>query len=246
MNVQRRVSGSSGTAERGADDEQWCPTRVLAKRQRHSSPLDEDTRHRDDDGPLEEERAMICCQRPPKRVGIAQSPQRENMIEILQIIRSQNQTLQDEIRMLRSRVAELESDSAYSASDIVASRSHLCPVAQCGKSISRHEHLRRHIKNGGSQAHADFTSTLDRIFCDLCQKPFKRPEDYTRHEKRSHPDAFERRHAGTNSAPGASLSLCSHRSAADEKAAPADLSHSVHIESVCGVDGSSLSLYHAS
>ena len=184
---------SASSSKRLAADGEKCSTNTLQKRRRGSALPDEDVRHQDDDKLL---------QRQPrrKRTRITQSPARENMMECFEIFRRQIQTLQLEVQLLRSRVAELESDSGDS--DRVTNRSHLCPVFECGKSFSRHQHLRRHIKDESSHAHKEFASTLDRTFCDLCQKSFNRPEDYTRHEKRVHPDVFERRHAWTNLGPG--------------------------------------------
>jgi len=205
MDSHNEVIGSSGTtsgtirgvnsassSKRVAADGGRCSTNTLLKRRRGSALPDEDVRHRDDD-------KLLQRQGRRKRIRITQSPPRENIMECFEIMGRQIQTLQLEVRLLQSRVAELESDSGDS--DRVTNRSHLCPVFECGKSFSRHQHLRRHIKDESSHAHREFASTLDRTFCDLCQKPFNRPEDYTRHEKRVHPEVFERRHAWTNLGP---------------------------------------------
>ena len=187
-----RGVNSASSSKRVAGNGGRCSTNTLPKRRRISALPDEDVRHQDDD-------KLLQRQRRRKRTRTTQSPARENVMEHFEIIGRQIQTLQLEVRLLRSRVAELESDSGDS--DRVTNRSHLCPVFECGKSFSRLQHLRRHIKDEGSHAHKEFASTLDRTFCDLCQKPFNRPEDYTRHEKRVHPDVFERRHAWTNLGP---------------------------------------------
>lgn len=185
-------SGATGTITRGvnsvspsknaAADGQWCPTNILLKRRRRLARRDDDK--------------LLQHQGRRKRTWVTQSPTRENMTECFEFMGKQIQTLQREIRLLQSRVAELEFDSGDS--DRKMNRSHLCPVLECGKSFSRHLHLRRHIKDESSHAHREFASTLDRTFCDLCQKPFNRPEDYTRHEKRAHLGVFQRRHAWTN------------------------------------------------
>lgn len=193
MDSHNEVTGTSGTpsSKRVVGDGGRCSTNTLLKRRRSSALPNEDVRHRDDD-----DEPLLQRQRQRKRSRITHSPPRENRMEYFEIIGRQIQTLQLEVRLLQSRVAELESDSG--GSDRATNRSHLCPVPECGRSFSRHQHLRRHIKDESSHAHKEFASTLDRTFCEFCQKPFNRPEDYTRHEKRSHPEVFERRRAWTN------------------------------------------------
>jgi Zinc finger, C2H2 type len=231
-----------------ADGGRRRSTNVLGKRQRCSGPLDEDLRSQDDDNPLEEGNVTR------KETCIPQSLEPENMMQYLKAMGKHIQSLQAEVRALQSRVGELESDSAESNTERVIRRNHLCPISQCGKSFSRYEHLRRHIKDEGSQAHKDFAFTLDRTFCESCQKQFKRPEDCTRHEKRFHLEIFELRHAWTNSAPSESsidftlsqekILMSSIVPPTDEEASAADGTQRVHVESSCDADGSSLALLH--
>lgn len=187
-----RGVNSASSSKRVAGDEGRCSTNTLLKRRRGSALPDGDVRHQDDD-------KLLQWQRRRKRTRLAQSPAREDMMECIEIMGRQIHTLQLEVRWLQSRVAELESDSGDL--DRVTNRSHLCPVFKCGKSFSKHQHLRRHIKDESSNAHRELASTFSRTFCDLCQKSFNRPEDYTRHEKRYHLEVFERRHAWTKSGP---------------------------------------------
>ena len=241
--TRRTVRGvnSASSLKRVTGDARGCSTNTSRKRRRGSALPAEDVRHQDDD-------KLLQRQRRRKRTRGTNSPGQENMMECAEDMGRQIQRLQLEVRLLQSRVAELESDSGVL--DRVTNRSHLCPVFKCGKSFSTHQHLRRHIKDESSHAHKEFASTLDRTFCDLCQKPFNRSEDYTRHEKCVHPEVFERRHAWTNWGPGEQLSRLNVVSdeeinftvslATDEKASATDITRNTQMETSYNAEGSSL------
>ena len=253
MNATQEDVGNKSKIPRDADSHlsaaggRWRSANVLGKRQRCSGPLDEDLRSRDNYNPLEEGNATR------KEAYNIQSLEPENMMQYLKEMGKYIQSLQAEVKILQSRVGELESNFAESNTESVIRRNNCCPISQCGKSFSRYEHLRRHIKDEGSQAHKDFAFTLDRKFCEICQKQFSRSEDYTRHEKRFHFKTFELRHTWTNSAPresSADFSLSQEKililfivPPADEEASTSDGTQSVPAELSCA-EGWSLTLLH--
>jgi hypothetical protein len=105
-------------------------------------------------------------------------------------------TLTLQVGALQARVTEFETfGPSAPPSEQPTYATQNCPIDDCKRVFSRAEHLRRHIRDAPSSEHKKLASTLNKTYCDWCAKAYKRPEDYTRHEKHSHPEEFEKRHA---------------------------------------------------
>ncbi|KAG9247728.1 hypothetical protein BJ878DRAFT_140209 [Calycina marina] len=84
-------------------------------------------------------------------------------------------------------------NSAEHASNSLHSRKYVCPVDNCGKSFKRSDNLSRHIMDTKSSEHMEVARNLNQTYCVPCQKDFKRPSDFTRHEKNNHKEMYKAR-----------------------------------------------------